>query len=122
MSQTVTLALPDPLAKTARSEAARTNRPVEDVLLEWLDRAAHELAIEGLPDERVLALRDQRLPDAEQDELNDLLDRQREGALEEGDRHRLDVLMSEYRRGLLRKAKALAVAVDRGLQTPLGAD
>ena len=122
MSETVTLALPDPLAQTARSEAARTNRPVEDVLIEWLDRAASELAIDVLPDDRVLAMRDEQLPDAQQDEMAELLERQREGQLRETDRQRLDTLLAEYRRGLLRKAKALAVAVDRGLQAPLGAD
>ena len=122
MSQTVTLALPDPLAHTARLEAERTNRPVEDVLLEWLHRAASELAVEALPDDRILALRDGQLADAEQEELTHLLERQREGQLANGDRQRLDALLSRYRRGLLRKARAFAVAVDRGLQAPLGSD
>ena len=122
MTQTVTLALPDPLVQTARSEAVRTKRPVEDVLLEWLDRAAAHAAIEALSDDRVLALRDEELAGKDQEKLAELLERQREGQLLKGDRQRLDALLVTYRRALLRKAKALTVAVDRGLQAPLGTD
>ena len=122
MSQTVTLDLPDPLAQTARSVAARTNRPVEEVLLDWLDRAATDAGIDALPDDQVLALRDLAMSEAQQEPLSDPLERPRESALRDGDRARLDELLSEYRRGLVRKAKALKVAVERGLQAPLDAD
>ena len=121
MSQTVTLALSEPLAQTARFEATRTNRPVEDVLLEWLDRAAADVGIEVLPDDRVIALRDEQMGEAQQEELAGLLERQREGPLDQRERDRLDALLSDYRHGLLRKASALKVAVERGLQAPLGA-
>jgi len=122
LSQTVTLDLPDPLAQTARSVAARTNRPVEEVLLDWLDRAAADAGIDALPDDQVLALRDLAMSEAQQEPLSDPLERPRESALRDGDRARLDELLSEYRRGLVRKAKALKVAVERGLQAPLDAD
>jgi hypothetical protein len=47
------------------------------------------------------------------------LARQREGTLNDTERHQLDHLMDVYRRGMVRKAQALKVAVDRGLQQPL---
>ena len=121
MTQTVTLALPDPLAQTARVEAARTNRRVEDVLIDWLDRAAAEASIDSLPDDQLLRVRDQEMTRARQDELHALLERQREAQLVEAERARLDSLMALYRQGLVLKAKALKVAVDRGLQPPLDA-
>jgi predicted transcriptional regulator len=119
MSETVTLELPDTLAKSVRAVAEQTHRRVEDVLIEWLDRAAAELPIELLPDDEVLALRDMQMDDAQQAALSELLGRQREGELTEDERARLDDLMGIYRRGMVRKAQALKVAVDRGLQRPL---
>ncbi|MGH2352410.1 MAG: hypothetical protein ACRDI2_16665 [Chloroflexota bacterium] len=40
MTETVTLELPDEVAHRARAAAHRTGRRLEDVLTEWLDRAA----------------------------------------------------------------------------------
>jgi hypothetical protein len=119
MSETVTLELPDTLVKSARAIAEQTHRRVEDVLIEWLDRAAAELPIELLPDDEVLALRDMWMDDVQQATLSELLARQREGELTESDRADLDDLMGIYRRGMVRKAQALKVAVDRGLQPRL---
>ena len=119
MSETVTLELPEPLAQSARAVAARTSRRVEEVLVEWLDRAAADLPVELLPDDQVLALRDVQLGDEQQAELSALLAGQREHRLDEAQRARLDALMAVYRQGMVRKAQALKVAVDRGLQPPL---
>jgi hypothetical protein len=66
-----------------------------------------------------LALRDLQMSDELQAELSDLLARQRERTLDTPARGRLDELMSMYRRGLVRKAQAVTVAVERGLQPPL---
>jgi hypothetical protein len=120
MAETVTLTLSEAVAQSAHLVAAQTDRRVEDVLVEWLDRAA-EVPIESLPDEQVLALRDLQMSREQQDELGDLLARQREGALDAAGRARLGALMDTYRRGLVRKAKALQVAVARSLQPPLDA-
>ena len=51
--------------------------------------------------------------------LGALLARQREGRLDGVERQRLNELMDIYRRGMVQKAQALKVAVDRGLQPPL---
>jgi hypothetical protein len=101
------------------SPSWRTHRRIEDVLIEWLDRAATELLVELLPDDQVLALRDMQMDDAQQAELSELLARQREGVLTNAECGQLETLMGIYRRGMVRKAQALKVAVDRGLQSPL---
>jgi hypothetical protein len=119
MSEQVTLELPSELARNAREVAERTHRSVEDVLLEWLGRAATEIPVEELADEQVLAIADIQLSDEQQVELSNLLARQREGTLDDPSHARLDELMSVYRRGMVRKAQALQVAVTRGLRPAL---
>lgn len=119
MSELVTLELPEPLVESARAVASRTRRRVEDVLVEWLDRAAAEVPVALLPDDQVVALRDLEMDGRDQGELSELLARQREGQLTGDERTRLDSLLAAYRRGMLRKAEALRVAVERGLTPPL---
>ena len=121
MGERVTLELPEGLAHSARTVAQRTHRSVEAVLLEWLDRVVTELPVEALPDDQVLALRDLQLSAEQQTALSELLARQREGVLTSTERAHLDELLVAYRYGLVRKAQALKVAVERGLQPPLGA-
>lgn len=111
--------LPDSIARNARALAERTNRRVEDVLVEWLGRAATEMPIELLSDEEVLAIRDLQLSETQQSELSDLLALQREDSLQDAARSRLDELLTLYRYGMVRKAQALKVAVERGLQPRL---
>lgn len=107
MGERVTVELPDELTQRARAVAARTRRRFEDVLVDWLDRAGADPAVESLPGEQVLALCDAQLASDDQDELSDLLERHREGWLPDAERGRLDELMGLYRRGLIRKAQAL---------------
>jgi hypothetical protein len=47
MAEIVTLELPETLAQRAKEIAALTNRQIEDVLLEWIDRASTELPVES---------------------------------------------------------------------------
>ena len=75
--------------------------------------------VESLPDDQVLALCDTQMDAEQQEELGDLLTRNREGLLSSTERTRLDELMQTYRHGLVRKAQALKVAVERGLRPPL---
>jgi predicted transcriptional regulator len=119
MSIRVTVELPDELAQRARAVADRTQRRLEDVLVEWLDRAGAEAPVDELPDDQVLALCDSQLETLLQDELSDLLARNREGSLPDEEQKRLDELMHVYRRGLVRKAQAFKTAVARGLRPRL---
>jgi hypothetical protein len=119
MGETITIEVSARVARSAMHLAAQTNRRVEDVLTEWLDQAAVEPAVESLADEEVLVLCDLQMDPAEQAELSQLLAENREGALDDQEHARLDELMEAYRRGLVRKARALRVAVQRGLRSPL---
>lgn len=119
MSRVVTLDLPPSLAERAQAVAVQSDRRLEDVLLEWIDRVATDVSVDLLSDEQVLALRDRHMEDDQQYELSELLASQREGCLDDTMRRRLSDLMDIYRRGMTQKAQALKVAVDRGLQPPL---
>jgi hypothetical protein len=116
MGRTVTLELPGPLAERIAAAATGTNRPVEQVVIDWLDRFAGELPMDLLTDEEVLAVADSQMSDAESDELSDLQADAAEGRLTPDRRARLDAVMKDYGRRQLRKADALVEAVRRGLR------
>lgn len=116
MSVRVTLELPEELASRARSAAVQSRRRIEDVLVEWIDRAGSEPSVETLPDDELLALCDSQLETHQQQSLSDLLSRHRDGFLTPAEREQLDALMQTYRQGLVRKAQALKTAVARGLR------
>jgi hypothetical protein len=119
VAEIVTLELPEDLALRVRDIATRTQRRLEDVLIEWIDHTATDPPLELLPDSQILALCELQMDVEQQDELGDLLARNQEGLLDETERQRLDELMQVYRRGLVRKAQALQIAVARGLKAPL---
>jgi hypothetical protein len=119
MSKTVMLELPEEIAQSATEVASRTHRSLEDVLVEWLDRSAAQIPVDVLPDERVLQLSRAEMDAHLQADLSELLAKNREASLTPIEQRRLDELMKIYRQGLLRKAEALKVAVDRNLIPPL---
>jgi hypothetical protein len=87
----------------------------------WLQSVLSEMPVEALPDDEVLALTELHPSPEQQDALSTLLERNREKTLDDDERRRLDELMRVYERGLLRKAQALIVAVQRGLREPIQA-
>jgi len=119
MAEIVTLELPEALAQQAKEIAALSHRRLEDVLVEWIDRAITDLPIESLPDEQVLVLCDIKMSPDQQTALSNLLAGNQEGQLSQAETRELDELMQIYRRGLVRKARALQVAVSRGLRPSL---
>lgn len=119
MNEIVMLELPERIARSSKEIAARTQRRLEDVLVEWIDRAITELPVEFLPDDQVLVLCDMQMGRMQQRQLADLLTRNREERLADAERAHLDKLMQTYRRGLVRKAQAINIAVARGLKPPL---
>ena len=118
MPQSVTLTLPESLMSAAETQAQRDARPVEAVLLEWLSQGA-DLPVASLGDAQVLELTRTQLSDEDQMRLRGLLEGQREATLTPSETSELARLMNVYRRGLLRKAEAHKVAVERGLVPPL---
>lgn len=115
----VTLHIPEKIEREAKAEAIRSKRRIEDVLQEWLERYADEMPVDSLPDDRVLELSEMQMPEYQQHELSDLLALNRENQLSSEKRKRLDELMRLYGQGMIRKAEALKVAVQRGLRHPL---
>ncbi len=116
MAQTISLSIPDGILQQAQQLANQSQQGIEDILLEWLTHSFTEHPIETLPDSQVLALCNMQLDDQQQDTLNTLLSRQRENQLTSAERQELQFLMKLYRRGLVRKAKALKIAVERSIR------
>jgi hypothetical protein len=121
MSQQVTLQVSEQVIRQAAQVAVQTHQSVEDVLAAWLESVTTERSVEELPDDEVLALADLRLTDEQDASLSELLERNREGALDADGQRELDEMMRLYEHGLLRKSQALKVAVQRGLREPLQA-
>lgn len=119
MTTQVTLELPESLAQQAKAFAIQTQQRWEDVLLDWLTRAAAELPVELLADEQILQLCDSQLGSHQQERLSELLAIQQEQNLTASEQLELAELMQHYRYGMLRKAEALKVAVQRGLRPTL---
>jgi hypothetical protein len=119
MGVKVTVDLPEDLAERAKAMAAQHGRPLEAALVDMIDHVITEPPVDYLPDDQILALCDAEMGAALQTELSELLQRNREDRLSESDHARLDELMRQYRKGLVRKAQAWKTAVTRGLRTPL---
>ncbi|MGB7085881.1 MAG: hypothetical protein WBD47_10030 [Phormidesmis sp.] len=121
MAQSISLDIPDSIVQQAQQLASQTHQRLEDVLLEWLTHSFTEHPVETLPDSQILALCNMQLDEQQQATLNTLTEKQREEEITPAESQELQFLMGLYRRGLLRKAKALKVAVERGLISPLSA-
>ncbi|MCW5933625.1 MAG: hypothetical protein KIT45_04890 [Fimbriimonadia bacterium] len=119
MPKHISLQVSDRVARQATRLAKQSQRPVEDILTDWLEWAASEMPVEMLSDEEVLELSDLQLSVEQQATLSDLLAQQQDNRLDEEAKHQLDELMRFYEHGLLRKAQALREAVHRGLREPL---
>lgn len=119
MSRVVTIEISEAAARRAQETATESARRVEEVLAEWIDRLAVDPPLETLPNDEILALCQSELAESQQQELSDLLARNREGTLGTVGRSRLDEHMDLYRHGLVRKAQAIQVAVQRELIRPL---
>jgi hypothetical protein len=88
MAEQIILNLPDHLrcersyrlAKQVHEVAALTQRKLEDILIEWLDRGSlDEIAIGDLSDEQILKLCDLQMSEPEQTQMSSLLEKQRAG-------------------------------------------
>ena len=119
MSTYITIEVSDQVVRHAAQVAVRTQRRIEEVLADWLESVVTERPVHELPDEEVLALTELQLTPQQQAALSDLLARNRENQLDLEGKRQLDQLMRIYEHGLLRKAQALRVAVERGLMAPL---
>jgi len=115
--QQLTLELPDDLAMRIQAAAGTNRSRVEEIAVDWMRRGA-ETDVGSLNDDAVLALSEIQMAESDQEELSDLLAKQRERELDGAGRNRLANLMDQYRRGSVVKAQALAEAAKRGLKIP----
>ncbi|MFO0125683.1 MAG: hypothetical protein ACK54J_00365 [Pseudanabaena sp.] len=121
MSESIALELPEPLAKKVKEIAALNRQGIEEMLIEWIDRTINEIPIDTLPDEQVLALCNLQMGEQQQRVFSNLQARNSEGLLNAQEVKKLNELMQVYRHGSVRKAKAMQVAVMRGLIPALNA-
>ncbi len=56
MSEAITLELPETLVKKVKEIATLNHRSIEEMLIEWIDRAVNDVPIDSLPNEQILAL------------------------------------------------------------------
>lgn len=115
MNQQITIEVSEQVWRRASILAEQKSRQPEDVLEEWLEETVAETRIEDLSDEEVLALTESRFDDERQRDFSRLLERNREGISDDSEKRELDQMMQIYENGLLRKSKALRVAVERDL-------
>ena len=119
MNQQITIEVSEQVWRRANVLAEQNQRKPENVLEEWLEETVAETQIEDLTDEEILALTENKFDDEQQNNFSLLLERSREGTLNDEGKRELDEMMRIYENGLLRKSKALRVAVERGLIAPL---
>jgi hypothetical protein len=122
MNQQITLTVSDNVWLYAKAVATQNKQRIEDVLSEWLEKVSDETEVEKLSDVKILALANLQLPESQQETLHELLEKNGEGELTPLERKYLDDLMDVYNDALLTKAKAMRVAVERGLIEPLSSE
>lgn len=119
MNQQITIEVSEQVWRRANILAEQRSRKPENVLEEWLEETVAETRLEDLSDEEILALTESSFDDERQQRFSSLLEHSREGILTDAEKHELDKMMRDYESGLLRKSKALRVAVERELIAPL---
>ncbi len=125
MSSQVILDLPDDIMRQAASMAGRLGRPVEDFLIQTIQKSLQPLGtstdkkFSEMSAAEVLAFTQAEMPSQEDQRLSELLDRQQAGLVTALEQAELSGLMALYQEMLLNKAQALREAVRRGLMEPL---
>lgn len=123
----VTIDLPEEIYQRAERFARLINRDLASVLAETVVSSLPSIReeIDSLPlisemsDSAVLNLANSSLSETQDLRLSELLEKQREKELAEGEDKELEALMQIYNEGWLRKTAAVVEAVRRGLMKPL---
>lgn len=128
-TQTITLMMPEAIFQRARRTANALRQPLEKVIVETLnvalpgiDEMPAELtdeleAMRGLPNDKLWDIAGSVMPSRQQARLRALSAAQRERALTPAELQKLDDLLQEYGRKMLRKSQAYACLHERGLYT-----
>ncbi|MBM4255825.1 MAG: hypothetical protein FJ147_08000 [Deltaproteobacteria bacterium] len=130
-SQVITFELPDDLYRTVNKLAQATKRPLTDILQESLahtlppleDVSADEADVlahlSALDDAALWQASKRTLPEQQQEELHSLLDLQNASEITPDGAARLQELMREYGRSLVRQSHAWLLLARRGYQVPI---
>ena len=128
--QTVTLQISEPVYWRAQRTAQALNWPVEEVLVQTINTALPPLddvppemvddlaTLLSLDDEALWSVTREIMPSAQEKLLHDLLDKQGRDTMIEGERQKLEELMQEYGRIMLRRAHACSLLARRGHHLP----
>jgi hypothetical protein len=128
--QTVTVNMPEPVYQRARHAADLLQKPLEEIIVDTLTitlprlddapvEMADELAVMArLSDEALEGLANSLLPAARQELLDQLLDEQGAGTLDEAGQRELQALIAECGRHILRRAEAAGLLIARGRPAP----
>lgn len=119
MNQEVTIKISEQVWQRASVLAKQKHRKIEKVIEDLLEESISETKVEDLSDAEVLTLTNLQFNEKQQKSFSSLLKKNREKLLTNQEKLQLDELMRDYESGLLRKSKALRVAVERGLIPPL---
>jgi hypothetical protein len=126
MTSQVIFNLPTDLMHEAQSAASDAQRGFEDVMVRSVQAGLHSLKLAAeledfasMTDAEVLQLAASQMPVEQSNRMSELLDLQREGAIDRLEKAELASLMQFYQTGQLLKAGGLAEAVRRGLHQPL---
>ncbi len=122
MNQQITLTVSDNVWLYAKTVASQKKRRIDEVLSDWLEKATDDVEIEKFSDPKILALANLQLPESQQETLGELLEKNGEGELTALEKKYLDELMEVYNDALLTKAKAMRIAVERGLIESLSSE
>ena len=122
MNQQIMVTVSDNVLLYAKTLAIQNKRRIEEVLSDWLEKVSDESEVEKLSDAKILALANLQLPESQQETLHELLEKNGEGELTKLERKYLDELMEIHDDALLTKAKAMRIAVERGLMKPLSSE
>ncbi len=128
-SYPITLPVPDYVYDRARQLADSTEQPIEKILVEQLEGAFSEplpllpvteqtelAALAHLSVEALWTIAREQMPDANQHQLEALMDANSSGAITELQRKELHGLVEQGQQLMLRKAQAAALLTERGFQ------
>jgi len=126
MTSQVIFNLPTDLMHEAESAASESQRGFEEVMVRSVQAGLYSLKMTSeledfasMPDAEVLHLAASQMPAEQSSRMSELLDLQREGAIDRLQRAELASLMQFYQSGQLLKAGGLAEAVRRDLRKPV---
>jgi hypothetical protein len=119
-AHTVTLELPENIYQRAQRVAEATRRPIEQIVIEWIQPPLLETPtalddLENLPNEEVIRVSQTQVPPENTRRLQELLSTQQQRTLTDSEYQEAVALVEAEDRVTLLKARALFLLKERGL-------